>query len=133
MGKFSRLFLESSLQSESLDTSPDKFGTAHLTVSKRINHVLTRDFSIALIVNQVVTKPHIPPVVAVEGLLAETVGDEAFSDDMKQYTGWRIRLIVEALGGEWVKAGVRVNNSKYKTGSVYRFVSSPFEAFDAKP
>ena len=109
MGKFARLFLESSLQSANLDVGPDKFGTAHLPVSKRINHLLTRNFSMALIVNQVVTKPQIPPVVAVERLLAKTVGDEAFSDDMKQYTGWRIRLIVEELGGEWVKAGVRVN------------------------
>lgn len=127
MSLLAHLYTSSSLSDQAFVQVQDKFGTADMAISKRISYILSRDFTLALLENHVATKPQVPAVVSVEGILADCIGEDAFTDDMKQYTGWRVRQIVEALGGEWVKAGVRINNSRYKTASIYRFPKSPFE------
>jgi hypothetical protein len=102
----------------------DKFGTENNSISAQIFSALRLKVCIYALLAHVVTKPEVPAVVAVEHVLAKLVGEEAFTDDMKQYTGWRVRQIIEFLGGGWVRAGVRVRGSRYKTGSIYAPPSS---------
>jgi hypothetical protein len=120
------LFLSSALPADIFQHSKDQFGTADMKVSQKIDFILTRNVSLALLANHVSTRAGTPAIVAVEGILAYCLGDEAFTNDMKQFAGWRVRQIVEAMGGTWVKAGVKIRNSHYSSASTYRFDVSPF-------
>ncbi|HEV2364406.1 MAG TPA: hypothetical protein VGS12_09460 [Caulobacteraceae bacterium] len=103
-----------------IGSAPDKFGTGGSAINRAIFDVLCLNICVNAVITHVLVRPDVPPVVAVEHILAALVGDEAFSDDAKQFTGWRIRQIVEFLGGRWVRAGVRVRGSRFRTGSIYR-------------
>jgi hypothetical protein len=104
---------------KSCGLSADKFGTANTKISGEIFAVLKSNMSVDALLTHVTVQPEVPAVAAVEDILAHFVGEAAFTDDMKQYTGWRVRQIIEFLGGQWVRAGVRIRGSRYKTGSIY--------------
>lgn len=105
--------------------STDKFGTANAKTSGQILAVLKLNMSVDALLSHAALRPRIPAVAAVETILAHFVGEAAFTDDMKQYTGWRVRQIIEFLGGQWVGAGVRIRGSRYKTGSIYSLSITP--------
>ena len=66
--------------------------------------------------------PHLPPVVAIEDDLVDLVGDEAFTNEMKQYTGFLVRRALEALGARFVDKGIKIKRrSRYGSGSIYKF------------
>ncbi|HEY5711740.1 MAG TPA: hypothetical protein VIT38_07580 [Allosphingosinicella sp.] len=102
-----------------ISASSDKFGTGSSPTSAKIFATLRLNASVCALLTHVAVSPGVPAVVAIESILAVVVGEEAFDDDMKQYTGWRVRQIIEFLGGSWVRAGVRIRASRYKTGSTY--------------
>ena len=64
--------------------------------------------------------PNVPPVVAFEEAFEVLIGEAAFSNDMKQYTGFLIRRGVEEMGGSFLKKGVKITRrSRYTRGSIY--------------
>lgn len=64
--------------------------------------------------------PSVPPVIAFEEAFESLIGDAAFTNDMKQYTGFLIRRVVEGMGGKLVEKGVKIKRrSHYTRGSVY--------------
>lgn len=87
-----------------------------------IYKVLTSRVGVAVLVGSVIAAPSRPPVIATEPFVAKLVGDAAFTDEMKKYTGRIVRQIIERLGGEWVRRGVKVTvDSRYGSGSIYSF------------
>jgi hypothetical protein len=83
---------------------------------------LTTIEAINRIIGSVQAAPSRPPVAAVESLLADHVGDEAFEDEAKKMIGRLVRQIVEHLGGRLVRRGVPLNiPSKFRKGSIYSF------------
>jgi len=63
-----------------------------------------------------------PPVVGLEHILFQIVGEAAFANEQKKLTGRIVRYIVEHLGGRWVRSRVKVNvASRYYSGSIYSF------------
>lgn len=105
--------------------SIDKFGTANTKTSGEIFALLKLNICVDALLTHVMVQPEVPAVVGIEQILAHYIGNAAFTDDMKQYTGWRVRQIIEFLGGQWVRAGVRVRGSRYKTGSIYMIPTMP--------
>lgn len=87
----------------------------------------TRDFltsrlGVAVLMGAVIAAPSRPPVIATEPFLAKLVGDAAFTDEMKKYSGRVVRQIIEHLGGQFVRRGVKVTvPSRYGSGSIYTF------------
>ena len=87
---------------------------------------LTSRMGVAVIMGAVIAAPSRPPVIATEPFIAKLAGEEAFSDEMKKYTGRVVRVIVEQLGGKWVRRGVKVTvDSRYGSGSIYTFGTGP--------
>lgn len=78
----------------------------------------------ALLVGAVLAAPSRPPVVALEPFLVALLGDAAFTDEMKKYTGRLIRQVIEHLGGSFVRRSVRITvPSRYGSGSIYSLSS----------
>ncbi len=78
----------------------------------------------ALLIGAVLAAPSRPPVVALEPFLAALLGDTAFTDEMKKYTGRLIRQVIEHLGGSFVRRSVKITvPSRYGSGSIYSFSS----------
>lgn len=102
---------------------PRSHATAHESPTGRMIHdFLTSRLGVALLMGAVLTAPSRPPVVAAEPFLAMLVGDGAFTDEMKKYTGRVVRQIIEHLGGSFVRRGVKVTvPSRYGSGSIYSF------------
>jgi hypothetical protein len=95
-------------------------------IGKKIFDVATCRMAVAALLGSVIAAPSRPPVVAIEPLLERFVGPEAFSDEMKKYTGRLVRRVVESMGGHWVRRGVKTNvASHYGSGSIYRFPWAP--------
>lgn len=87
-----------------------------------IYDILTSRLGVAVLVGSVIAAPSRPPVIATEPFVAKIVGDAAFTDEMKKYTGRIVRQIIEHLGGQWVRRGVKVTvESRYGSGSIYSF------------
>jgi len=87
-----------------------------------IRNFLTSRIGVALLMGAILSAPSRPPIVAAEPFIATLAGEGAFTDEMKKYTGRLLRLIVERLGGRWVRRGVKVTvPSRYGTGSIYTF------------
>jgi len=64
--------------------------------------------------------PGVPTAVAFEEVFEKLIGDAAFTNDMKQYTGFLIRRVVERMGGNHVEKGVSIKRaSRYTRGSIY--------------
>ena len=97
----------------------DKFGTASSGLGALIFEALRTNESVYALLTHVRLTPDLPAVLAVEALLADRFGDDAFTDDMKQLAGWRVRQIIEFAAGRWIRAGVRIRGSRYRTGSTY--------------
>ena len=74
-----------------------------------------------LIIRTAITMaPGVPTAVAFEGAFEELIGEAAFSNDMKQYTGFLIRGVVEEMGGKLEEKGVKIKRrSNYTRGSTY--------------
>lgn len=91
-------------------------------VGQKVYALITSRFGVASLIAAITVSPSSPPVVAVEPLLFDQVGPEAFSDDLKKLAGRVVRFVIEHLGGRWEGRGVRVTTaSRYKSGSVYSF------------
>lgn len=91
-------------------------------VGQQIVKLLESRFAVSAIVASVLAAPTRPPVAAVEHLLRTKIGDAAFTDPAKQFTGRIIRGIVEHLGGTHVRRGTPIRvPSRYSKGSVYDF------------
>lgn len=87
-----------------------------------IHDFLTSRLGVAVLMGAVIAAPSRPPVIATEPFIAKLVGDAAFTDEMKKYTGRVVRQIIEHLGGKWVRRGVKVTvPSRYGSGSIYSF------------
>ncbi|MGZ8362702.1 MAG: hypothetical protein ACXW3D_02475 [Caulobacteraceae bacterium] len=84
---------------------------------------LTSVAGVNRLIGSVAAAPSRPPVAAVEHLLTDAVGPSGFDDETKRFIGRIIRQIIEALGGAWVRSGVRINidGSAFSKGSIYRF------------
>jgi hypothetical protein len=106
--------------------SPGSHAPAHESpTGQAIYNILTSRLGIAVLVGSVIAAPSRPPVIATEPFVAKLVGDDAFTDEMKKYTGRIVRQIIEHLGGAWVRRGVKVTvNSRYGSGSIYSFGSN---------
>lgn len=102
---------------------------SHVTAFESPTGQIIHDFLMsrtgaALLIGAVLAAPSRPPVVAVEPFLASLVGDAAFTDEMKKYTGRLVRQVIEHLGGTFVRRSVKVTvQSRYRSGSVYNFGS----------
>lgn len=95
-------------------------GAFNTAVGQQIYHLVTSRFAIAAMIGALVVAPSRPPVVAVEPLLFQQIGSEAFSDEMKKLTGRIVRFAIEHIGGRWERRGVKVTTrSRYRSGSVY--------------
>lgn len=93
---------------------------------QEIYRLLTSRFGVALLIGAIVSAPSRPPVIATEPWVHRLVGDAGFSDEMKQYTGRLVRVIVEHIGGHWVRKGTKVTvDSRYSSGSIYTFGKRP--------
>jgi hypothetical protein len=87
-----------------------------------IYRFLTSRMGVAVLMGAVIAAPSRPPVIATEPFIVTLVGDAAFSDDMKKYTGRVVRQIIEHIGGSFVRRGVKVTvASRYGSGSIYTF------------
>mgnify|MGYP000966819867 CR=1 FL=1 len=87
-----------------------------------IYRFLTSRLGVGVLMGAVIAAPSRPPVIATEPFIAKLVGDAAFTDDMKKYTGRVVRQIIEHLGGAFVRRGVKVTvHSRYGSGSIYTF------------
>lgn len=86
--------------------------------------LITSRVGVALLVGAICSAPSRPPIVAIEHLLAHRLGDEAFSDPMKQLIGRIVRYVIEHIGGEYQTRGVKISEelpSRFKKGSTYTF------------
>jgi hypothetical protein len=89
---------------------------------QEIYRILTSRFGVALLIGAITAAPSRPPVVASEPWILKAVGEQGFTDEMKKYTGRAVRMIVEELGGRWVRKGVKTTvESKYTKASIYNF------------
>jgi hypothetical protein len=89
---------------------------------KAIHDFLTSRLGMGVLMGAVIAAPSRPPIVATEPFIAKLVGEAAFTDQMKKLTGRIVRQIIERLGGEWVRRGVKVTvDSRYGSGSIYTF------------
>ena len=89
---------------------------------KTIHDFLTSRLGVGVLLGAVIAAPSRPPVIATEPFIAKLVGDAAFSDQMKKFTGRVVRQIIEHLGGNFVRRGVKVTvPSRYGSGSIYTF------------
>lgn len=87
---------------------------------------LTSRLGVGVLMGAVIAAPSRPPVIATEPFIAKLVGDEAFTDDMKKYTGRVVRQIIEHIGGAFVRRGVKVTvPSRYGSGAIYSFKGGP--------
>ena len=103
--------------------TPSSHAPAHDSATgQKIYNLLTSRLGVAVLVGAVVAAPSRPPVIATEPFILRLAGVEAFTDDMKKYTGRVVRFIIEQLGGRWVRRGVKVTvDSNYGSGSIYTF------------
>lgn len=104
---------------------PRSHATAFASVTGRTIHdfIISRT-GIALLTGAVLAAPSRPPVVALEPFLAALLGDAAFTDEMKKYTGRLVRQVIEHLGGSFVRRSVKITvPSRYGSGSIYSFSS----------
>jgi len=91
-----------------------------------IYEFLLSRMGVAVLMGAVIAAPSRPPVIATEPFLEALVGEPAFTDEMKKYTGRLVRFIVEQLGGAWVRRGVKTTvDSRYGSGSIYTFGDGP--------
>ena len=96
---------------------------------QKLEQLLTSRYAVSALVGAICAAPTKPPTPAVELLLETELGEEAFTNAMKQLTGRIIRQIVEYLDGRHVSYGVPVTvTSRFRKGSVYEF---PY--FERKP
>lgn len=102
---------------------PGSHTAAHESeTGQAIHDFLTSRLGVAVLMGAVIAAPSRPPVIATEPFLAKLVGDAAFTDEMKKYTGRVVRQIIEHLGGQFVRRGVKVTvPSRYGSGSIYTF------------
>lgn len=99
-------------------------GAFESPTGQAIHDFLTSRLGVAVLMGAVIAAPSRPPVIATEPFIAKLVGDDAFTDEMKKYTGRVVRQIVEHLGGSFVRRGVKVTvDSRYGSGSIYTFRS----------
>lgn len=115
--------LETDPNLRDMDFSAGSHAPAHDSVTgQAIYRLLTSRFGTAVLMGAVIAAPSRPPVIATEPWVHRIVGDHAFTDEMKKYTGRIVRVIVEHLGGRWVRRGVKVTvDSRYGSGSIYTF------------
>ncbi len=74
------------------------------------------------LIGAIVAAPSKTPVPALEQLLDDSVGDQAFEDNAKKLTGRLVRQAIEQIGGKWVRAGAKApTGSRYNRGSIYAF------------
>jgi hypothetical protein len=74
------------------------------------------------LIGAVIAAPSKTPVSALEQLLENSVGDQAFIDNAKKLTGRLVRQVIEQMGGKWVRAGAKApTGSRYNRGSIYTF------------
>ena len=101
--------------------TPNSHAPAHDSATgQQIYGFLTSRIGVALLIGSVIAAPSRPPVIATEPFLAKIIGEDAFTDEMKKYTGRVVRFIIEHLGGAWVRRGVKVTvESRYGSGSIY--------------
>lgn len=116
-----------------LHFTPNSHAPAHDSqTGQAIFTFLTSRLGVAVLVGAVVAAPSRPPVIATEPFIAKIVGEVAFTDDMKKYTGRVVRFIIEHLGGSFVRRGVKVTvDSRYGSGSIYTFGNGPVLAIAA--
>lgn len=102
---------------------PSSHAPAHASpTGQAIYRFLTSRLGVGVLMGAVIAAPSRPPVIATEPFIAKLVGEPAFTDDMKKYTGRLVRFIIEHLGGMWVRRGVKVTvPSRYGSGSIYTF------------
>lgn len=102
---------------------PRSHTTAHESPTGQMIHdFLTSRLGVAVLIGAVLSAPTRPPVVAAEPFLAKLIGSEAFTVEMKKYTGRVVRQIIEHLGGALVRRGVKITvPSHYGSGSIYSF------------
>lgn len=112
---------------------PGSHTAAHESeAGQKVLEFLTSRLGVAVLMGAVIAAPSRPPVIATEPFIATLVGDAAFTDEMKKYTGRVVRQIVEHLGGKFVRRGVKVTvPSRYGSGSIYTFGGALALAFAA--
>lgn len=92
----------------------------HTFPGRDIRHIVTSPEGHLIIRTAINMAPRLPTVVAFEEVFEEKIGDPAFGNDMKQYTGFLIRRVVEDMGGQLVEKGVKIKRrSRYTRGSIY--------------
>ena len=115
--------LETDPNLRDMNFSVGSHGAAHdSAIGQEIFRLLTSRFGVAVLMGAVVAAPSRPPLIATEPWVHRFVGDEGFTDEMKKYTGRLVRIIIEYLGGRWVRRAVKVTvDSRYGSGSIYTF------------
>jgi len=74
------------------------------------------------LIGAVVAAPSKTPVPALEQLLDDNVGDQAFINDAKKLTGRLVCQVIEYVGGVKVRPGAKAPaGSRYNRGSIYTF------------
>lgn len=121
--KLDTIALEADPNLHGMQFSPGSHGAAHDSAAGReIYRLLTSRFGVAVLMGAVIAAPSRPPVIATEPWVHRLVGDDGFADETKKYTGRLVRVIIEQLGGRWVRRGVKVTvPSRYGSGSIYTF------------
>ena len=90
--------------------------------TKTLISVLTSIEGVNRLIGSISSAPTRPPVVAIEALVFDALGKQAFVDESKKLIGRIVRQIVEHLGGKWVRRGVKTNvPSRFNRGSIYSF------------
>lgn len=87
-----------------------------------INTVVVSLEGMNRLIGAIIAAPSKTPVAALENLLGEHIGDEAFEDNAKKLTGRLVRQAIEHVGGSWVRSGAKAPAaSRYNRGSIYSF------------
>lgn len=84
--------------------------------------LITSRVGLALLVGAVCSAPSRPPVVAIEPLLVEKLGNSVFEDGMKRLVGRIVRFTLEHVGARYGERGIKVSSSvesNFKSGSTY--------------
>jgi len=125
--KLDDLALQSDPNLDGMEFLPGSHANAYASeTGQEIYRFLTSRFGVAVLIGAIVSAPSRPPVIATEPWVHRLVGDAGFSDEMKKYTGRLVRVIVEHIGGRWVRKGTKVTvESRYSSGSIYTFRESP--------
>jgi hypothetical protein len=99
-------------------------GLAKTPTGKEIRKLLLSDGAVLVLTGAALAAPSRPPIAALTPFMAEHVGEDAFEDQYKRFTGHCVRQLMEHLGAKFGgNKPIIAKGSRYATGAKYTFGS----------